>query len=72
VSCHRNNFFFITIGVLPVELSAYQVLMVSAANLSGYFNLYIRRNIDLSVSFAYFTHFLNLNISGTNTYICKR
>ena len=61
--------FFIAIGVFPEELLAYQVSMVCIANWPL---TWVECMISSLVSFAYFTHFSNLNISETNADICKR
>ena len=72
---------FIAVGVFSVELLTYQVSMFCAGNWPRY--LYFRLALDLFIylvecmtssviSFAYFTHFSNLNSSETNAGICKR
>ena len=50
MSCHGSRIFSVTIGVFPVELLAYQVSMVCAANWPRKLYLYTWYNIELSVS----------------------
>ena len=69
VSCHGNRIFIAT-GVFPVELWAYQVSMVCAANWPSSF-IYLLYNIGLSVWCHQSSHLHILSISGTNADIWK-
>ena len=72
--------FFIAIDVFPVDLLACK-FQCSTLQIDQDSSIYIL-HIILSclygcmtssvISFAYFTHFSNLNISGTDADICKR
>ena len=67
--------FFTVIRVFPVELLTYQVSVACAANWPRFINLlyyWVEYMMPSVISFAYFTHFANLNISGTNADIFKR
>ena len=70
---------FIAVGVFSVALLAYQVSMVCAANSVARIALFIylmqywvECMTSSVISFAYFTQFSNLNISGTDAGIFKR
>ena len=69
---------FIAVGVFSVELLACQVFLWSALQIGQDSSIYTHHVILVEcmtwsvISFAYFTHFSNLNISGTNAGICKR
>ena len=51
-------------------LSKYQYLYKNTIYIYDVF--WVEYMMSLVISFEYFTHFSNLNISGTNAGICKR
>ena len=68
---------FVVVGVFPVELLACQ-FQCPALQIGQDSSIYTHDVIWVEcmtssvISFAYFTHFSNLNISGTNASIWKR
>ena len=66
---------FVAVRVFPVELLACQVSMICAANWPRWLNFihtmsyWVECMTSSVISFAYFTHFSNLNISGTNVQV---
>ena len=77
VSCHGNNFFYSRrcISFRTISLPGFNDLCCKLTEIALfiYLMLYWVENMTSSVlSFTYFTHFSNVNISGTNAYIQKR
>ena len=66
--------FLTVVGEFPVELSSFNGLCCKLAKIALYRNLpyyWVEFMMSSVSSFAYFTHFSNLNITGINVDICK-
>ena len=66
---------FLALGVFSISVQSFNDLCCKLAKIALFTQMmwYWGECMTSSViSFAYFTHFSNLNISGTNANICKR
>jgi len=76
VSCHGNRIFYSCGCVFcrTVSIPSFNCVRCKLAKIDLFIYLilyWVECMMSSVISFAYFTHFSNLNISGTNADICK-
>ena len=77
VSCHGNKMFYSSRCVFRriISPSSFNDLRCKLAKIALFIHMmlhWVECMTSSVISFAYFTHFSNLNISGINAGICKR
>ena len=68
-------FTVVDVSYRTINLPRFNGLCCKLAKIAPFINLFfywVECMLSSVISFAYFTHFSNLNISGTNRDICKR